>query len=98
MELVGFGSLLENSYDAICVSEADSKIELASVYALSSLAIGRFAQDVADAVRRSAAGPVLLRRRDRPQQHHAAEAKPRRARVAAPRGHDRARGSAAAAC
>jgi argininosuccinate lyase len=47
MELVGFGSLLENSYDAICVSEGDSKIELASVYALSSIAIGRFAQDVA---------------------------------------------------
>lgn len=48
MELVGFSSLLENSYDAICVSEADSKIEMASVFSISSLAIGRFAQDLAN--------------------------------------------------
>jgi argininosuccinate lyase len=48
MELVGFNSLLENSYDAICVSEADSKIEMASVFSISSLAIGRFAQDLAN--------------------------------------------------
>ncbi|MBA2353770.1 MAG: argininosuccinate lyase [Acidobacteria bacterium] len=46
MELVGFEALLENSYDAICVSTADSKAELASVYAVSSLALGRFAQDL----------------------------------------------------
>jgi argininosuccinate lyase len=46
MELVGFSSLLENSYDAIAVSEADSKIEMASLFAISSLAIGRFAQDL----------------------------------------------------
>jgi argininosuccinate lyase len=48
MELAGFDALLENSYDAICVSEADSKIEVASVFAISSLAIGRFAQDLAN--------------------------------------------------
>ena len=47
MELAGFDALLENSYDAICVSEADSKIEVASNFAISSLAIGRFAQDLA---------------------------------------------------
>jgi argininosuccinate lyase len=47
MELAGFDALLENSYDAICVSEADSKIEVASAFAISSLAIGRFAQDLA---------------------------------------------------
>jgi argininosuccinate lyase len=48
MELAGFDGLLENSYDAICVSEADSKIEVASAFAISSLAIGRFAQDLAN--------------------------------------------------
>lgn len=45
-DLVGFEAILENSYDAICVSPADSKAELASVYAVSSLALGRFAQDL----------------------------------------------------
>jgi argininosuccinate lyase len=46
MELVGFEAMLENSYDAICISPADSKAELASVFAISSLALGRFAQDL----------------------------------------------------
>lgn len=46
MELVGFEAMLENSYDAICISPADSKAELAAVYAISSLALGRFAQDL----------------------------------------------------
>lgn len=46
VELVGFNSLLENSYDAICLSEADSKMEIAQVFALSSVNVGRFAQDL----------------------------------------------------
>ncbi|MPZ17351.1 MAG: argininosuccinate lyase [Luteitalea sp.] len=46
MELVGFEAMLENSYDAISISPADSKAELAAVYAISSLALGRFAQDL----------------------------------------------------
>jgi argininosuccinate lyase len=46
MELVGFDHLLENSYDAICVSTADSKADIAAVFAISSLAMGRFAQDL----------------------------------------------------
>lgn len=43
-ELLGFQGLVENSYDAIMVSTVDSKAELAAVLAVSSLNIGRFAQ------------------------------------------------------
>lgn len=43
-ELMGFGSMVENSYDSIMVSTVDSKAELASALALSALNIGRFAQ------------------------------------------------------
>jgi argininosuccinate lyase len=43
-ELMGFTSLVENSYDSIMVSSVDSKAELAAVLAVSSLNIGRFAQ------------------------------------------------------
>jgi len=43
-ELMGFSGLLENSYDAIMVSTADSKAELASALALSAMNVGRFAQ------------------------------------------------------
>lgn len=42
--LLGFDGLLENSYDAIMVSPADSKVELASALSISALNIGRFAQ------------------------------------------------------
>lgn len=43
-ELLGFQGLVENSYDAIMVSTVDSKAELAAALAVSSLNIGRFAQ------------------------------------------------------
>lgn len=45
-ELLGFDGLVENSYDAICVSVVDSKVELSSVAATSALSVGRFAQDL----------------------------------------------------
>lgn len=44
LELMGFTSLVENSYDSIMVSTVDSKAELAAVLAVASLNIGRFAQ------------------------------------------------------
>jgi argininosuccinate lyase len=43
-DLLGFSSLLENSYDAIMLSTVDSKAEFAAALAVSSLNIGRFAQ------------------------------------------------------
>ncbi|MDX2180115.1 MAG: argininosuccinate lyase [Bryobacteraceae bacterium] len=46
-ELMGFSGLLENGYDAIMVSTADSKAELASALALSAINVGRFAQQFA---------------------------------------------------
>lgn len=45
-ELLGFRGLVENSYDAIMVSAADSKVELASVLGLSALNLGRFIQSI----------------------------------------------------
>lgn len=43
-ELLGFQGLIENSYDAIMVSTADSKVEFASALGISALNVGRFAQ------------------------------------------------------
>ncbi len=43
-ELLGFTSLVENSYDSIMVATVDSKAELASALAISALNVGRFAQ------------------------------------------------------
>ena len=43
-QLLGFSSLVENSYDSIMVSTVDSKAELVSTLAVSALNIGRFAQ------------------------------------------------------
>jgi argininosuccinate lyase len=43
-ELLGFQGLVENSYDAIMVSTADSKVEYAAALGLSALNVGRFAQ------------------------------------------------------
>ena len=45
-ELVGFNGLVENSYDSIAVSSADSKVELANVFATSAISLGRFAQSL----------------------------------------------------
>jgi argininosuccinate lyase len=44
--LLGFPALVENSYDAIMVSTADSKVEFASALGISALNIGRFTQYV----------------------------------------------------
>ncbi len=44
-ELLGFEGLVENSYDAIVVSTADSKVEISSALSISALGIGRLAQD-----------------------------------------------------
>jgi len=41
---LGFDGLVENSYDAIMVAAADSKVEYAAVLGLSALQIGRLAQ------------------------------------------------------
>ena len=43
-ELLGFPGLVENSYDAVMVSSADSKVEFASALGISALGIGRFVQ------------------------------------------------------
>ena len=45
-ELLGFDGLIENSYDAVMVATADSKVELASALSISALGIGRFTQYV----------------------------------------------------
>ncbi len=45
-ELLGFPALLENGYDAIMVSAADSKVEFATTIGLSALGVGRFIQYV----------------------------------------------------
>ena len=45
-ELLGFDSVLENSYDANHVSSVDSKTELASALAISAIAVGQFSKDV----------------------------------------------------
>jgi argininosuccinate lyase len=45
-ELLGFPSLIENSYDATGLGTVDSKAEVASVLAISALTLGRFAQDL----------------------------------------------------
>jgi argininosuccinate lyase len=44
--LLGFDGIVENSYDAIMVAAADSKVELAGVLGLSALGIGRFTQSL----------------------------------------------------
>jgi len=43
-ELLGFDGIVENSYDAIMVSIADSKVEFVSALATSALNVGRLAQ------------------------------------------------------
>ena len=44
--LLGFGGVLENSYDANHVSSVDSKTELASALAISAIGVGQFSEDV----------------------------------------------------
>lgn len=44
--LLAFDGLVENAYDAIVVSTADSKVEIASALSISALGIGRLAQDL----------------------------------------------------
>jgi len=44
--LLEFPALVENAYDAIMVSTADSKVEFASALGFSALNIGRFTQHV----------------------------------------------------
>lgn len=44
--LLGFEGLVENSYDAIMVAAADSKVEYAAALGLSALQIGRLAQSI----------------------------------------------------
>ncbi|MCY4661171.1 MAG: argininosuccinate lyase [Acidobacteria bacterium] len=44
--LLGFGGVLENSYDANHVSSVDSKTELASTLAVSAVGVGQFSEDV----------------------------------------------------
>ena len=44
--LLGFGAVLENSYDANHVSSVDSKTELASALAISAISVGQFSEDV----------------------------------------------------
>ncbi|MGK2925524.1 MAG: argininosuccinate lyase [Lysobacterales bacterium] len=43
-ELLGFPALVENAYDAITLNPADTKMELASVVAISAMSVGRLAQ------------------------------------------------------
>ena len=45
-DLLGFGGVVENSYDANHVSSVDSKTELASALAISAVAVGQFSEDV----------------------------------------------------
>lgn len=45
-QLLGFDGLVDNSYDAIVVSTADSKAEIAAALSLSAIAVGRLAQDL----------------------------------------------------
>lgn len=44
--LLGFEGLVDNSYDAIVVSTADSKTEIAAALSLSAIGVGRLAQDL----------------------------------------------------
>jgi argininosuccinate lyase len=44
--LLGFSSLCDNSYDCIGVASADTKIELAHVFATSAIGVGRFCSDL----------------------------------------------------
>ncbi len=60
--LLGFDGLVENSYDAIVVSTADSKVEFANLLSLSALNIGRLAQYIA--VQYDAAVPGIVLRSD----------------------------------
>lgn len=46
-ELLGFDGLVENSYDAVMVATADSKVELAAALGVSAINVGRFAQSLA---------------------------------------------------
>ncbi|GAA5016411.1 argininosuccinate lyase [Actinopolymorpha pittospori] len=45
-ELLGFSDLCENSYDCIGVASADTKVELAQVFATSAIGVGRFCSDL----------------------------------------------------
>ncbi len=45
-DLLGFSTLCENSYDCIGVASADTKIELAQVFATSAIGVGRFCSDL----------------------------------------------------
>ena len=45
-ELLGFGGLVENSYDANLVSSVDSKIEFANALATSAITVGQFMQNL----------------------------------------------------
>ena len=44
--LLAFDGLVENAYDAIVVSTADSKVETAATLSLSAISVGRLAQDL----------------------------------------------------
>ncbi len=44
--LLAFEGLVDNSYDAIVVSTADSKAEIAAALSLSAIGVGRLAQDL----------------------------------------------------
>ena len=45
-ELLGFGGVVENSYDANLVASLDSKIELANIFASSAVTVGAFTEDI----------------------------------------------------
>ena len=45
-ELLGFEGIIENSYDCIALSPADSKAELLAALSISALTVGRFVQDL----------------------------------------------------
>ncbi|MDX2024707.1 MAG: argininosuccinate lyase [Deltaproteobacteria bacterium] len=58
-DLLAFDGLIENSYDAIMVSAADSKVEFSMVIGLSAINIGRFAQSLVFQYDDPSAGMVL---------------------------------------
>ena len=58
-ELLGFPALVVNSYDAIMVNPADTKLELATALSISALNISRFAQYVLFQYDDSAPGLLL---------------------------------------
>lgn len=58
-ELLGFQGLVENSYDAIMVATADSKVEFMSALGVSALNIGRFIQYILFQYADSSPGMIL---------------------------------------